>query len=84
MKKYVWQFAVDLPGGSHCVAVAEVPDGVEDVYDATMAPKREFWVSKRLFKRKVNADRYQAKVFASQRNYNLNRKMEGMRLFCFN
>ncbi len=75
MKKYVWQFSVDLPGGKFCVVTADVPIGTTDIYDKDNAPKRKFWTSKRLFKRKCNADKYMSRIYKQQRNHNLTQDM---------
>ena len=72
MKKYIWQFPVNLPGGNFAVVQAHVPLSVLSPWDETGAPARKYWVSERLFKRKCNADKYYAKIYEQQRNHNLN------------
>lgn len=84
MDKYVWQFPVNLPGGNFAVVIAEVRFGSTDIYDKLGHPKRKYWTSYRLFKRKVNADKFQMKVSAEQRNDNLNLVLIKRGLFTLN
>lgn len=84
MKKYVWQFSINLPGGNFCVVTAEVPQGEKDIYDKFNAPKRKFWTSWRLFKTKRNADKYMSRIYKQQRNENLNEELVARKIFTLN
>lgn len=84
MRRYVWQFPVSLPGGNNCVVQAEVPAGVVDVYDKDNAPHRRFWTGYKLFKRKVNADKFLSRVSSDQRSFNLTQVLVEKGLFSLN
>lgn len=75
---------VDLPGGRYLVAVAEVPEGVSYYRDKKGNVRREFWKDKRLFKRKINADKYCEKIRAENRNIILNNLLLSKGIFNFN
>jgi len=82
-KKYVFQFPVDLPGAKFCVVVAEVPDSDVDIYENN-APKRKYWKIKKLFKLKVNADKYMGRIYHQQRNHNLTMRLVSKGIFNLN
>lgn len=84
MRKYVWQFPVNLPGGNYCVAAAEVPNSAAQIYDSLGVPLREFWVFKKLFKRKANADKCLDKIYSEQRSYNLTHTLVEKGLYSLN
>lgn len=73
-----------MPGGKYLVVLAEVPAGTSYYKDKDGNVRREFWKEKRLFKRKINADKHCEKLRTRHRNIILNSLLLNKGLFNFN
>ena len=84
MTRHILTGSCNLPAGKILIVIADVPVTESIIKDRNGDILRKFWTSKRIFKRKGNADRYKQSIRDQHRNQELNRILVEKNLFNFN